>query len=265
MLNEEELMKALIYDNVNVTEENPLKEFFKIIIQLFVYIVIFYFLIFFTTGIVLKTLPIEKQIQLENFITDLSSIETKEIPNNEKEKIIKTRDLILNNDIHFPKTTNLDIKIIEHKEMNALCFPNGNIYITNKLYEKLDTEEKLAFVIAHEMAHYKNKDHLINLRKSISSSAVILSLCILGIEQNISTLVSETMDLSDYKYSKQKEMKADKYAAQILLSVYGDTRGGVEVLNILKKGEYNIEFDTFSTHPSLNKRISYLNRINQKY
>ena len=174
-------------------------------------------------------------------------------------------DFILNNDIHFPKTTNLDIKIIEHKEMNALCFPNGNIYITNKLYEKLDTEEKLAFVIAHEMAHYKNKDHLINLRKSISSSAVILSLCILGIEQNISTLVSETMDLSDYKYSKQKEMKADKYAAQILLSLYGNTRGGVEVLNILKKGEYNIEFDTFSTHPSLNKRISYLNKINQKY
>ena len=33
MPSNEELMKALIYDNVNVTEEDPLKEFFKVVIQ----------------------------------------------------------------------------------------------------------------------------------------------------------------------------------------------------------------------------------------
>jgi Zn-dependent protease with chaperone function len=265
MPNEEELMKALIYDNINVTEENPLKEFFKIIVQLIVYIVLFYFLIFFGSGIIIKTLSIEKQIKLENFITNLSHIKTKEISEGDKDRLSKVRNLILENDVKFPKTSKLDIGIIDHEEMNALCFPNGNIYITDKLYEKLDTDEKLTFVIAHEMGHYKNRDHLMNLRKSISSSAVIVSLCVLGIESNVATLVTETMDLSDYKYSKRVEANADKYAAKRLLSLYGNTNGGIEVINILKDGEYNIEFDMLSTHPSLNKRILYLKKVNKKY
>lgn len=265
MPSNEELMKALIYDNVNVTEEDPLKEFFKVVIQLATYIILFYLLIFCSSGLIIKTLSIEKQIKLENFITNLSQVKTKKITDEEKQRLINIRNVILEDDAKFPKTSKLDIGIIEHEEMNALCFPNGNIYITDKLFEKLDTEEKLTFVIAHEMGHYKNKDHLMNLRKSISNNVVILSLCILGVEQKFTTIVSETLDLSDYKFSKQIEANADKYAAKRLLSIYGNTNGGIEVLNILEEGKYNIEFDMLSTHPSLNKRLLFLKKLNQKY
>ena len=43
---EEEAIKALIYDNVNVTESNPLKDLMKIVFQLVVYVLIAYFSIF---------------------------------------------------------------------------------------------------------------------------------------------------------------------------------------------------------------------------
>ena len=45
----------------------------------------------------------------------------------------------------------------------------GNIYITDTLFKHLNSDEMLTFVIAHEMAHYKNRDHLMNLRKSNGS------------------------------------------------------------------------------------------------
>lgn len=266
MQNEDEAIKALIYDNVNVTEENQLKEFFKILVQLLIYIVIIYFSVFLFSGIAIKTLSLEKQIQFENFITNLSSVKTMEISDSEKNRLLAVRDTILRNDPQFPKTSKLDIGVINNEELNALCFPNGNIYITDKLYKQLDSDEKLLFVLAHEMAHYKNRDHLMNLRKTLSSSMVLLSLCVVGADaNNLSKIVSESMDLADYKFSRNVETRADKYAAKQLLSLYGDVKAGVEVMNILKSGDYNYSPEIFSTHPNIDKRIKYLNNLRRRY
>ena len=116
------------------------------------------------------------------------------------------------------------------------------------------------------MAHYKNRDHLMNLRKTLSSSVVLLSFCVVGADaNNLSKLVSESMDLADYKFSRNVETRADKYAAKQLLSLYGDVKAGVEVMNILKSGDYNYSPEIFSTHPNIDKRIKYLNNLRRRY
>ena len=177
--------------------------------------------------------------------------------------MLRAKNLILENDFNFPKTSKLDIGIINHEEMNALCYPNGNIYITDTLYKHLDTDEKLVFVIAHEMAHYKNKDHLMNLRKSIASNFVILTFVFSGADvSNIDDFVSSSLDLADLKYSRRKEASADRYAAKILKNIYGNVNGGIQVINVLSQGNYLDEQDFLSTHPSLKRRLSYLKKIN---
>ena len=175
MLSEEEAIKALIYDNVNVTESNPLKDLMKIVFQLVVYILITYFSIFCLTGFFIQNLSPKQQQWLENAITNASTVKTVDITDVDKERLTKIKNKILESDSDFPKTSALDIEIINHKEKNALCYPNGNIYITDTLFKHLDSDEMLTFVIAHEMAHYKNRDHLMNLRKSIASNFVILT------------------------------------------------------------------------------------------
>ena len=261
MLNEEDAIRALVYDNVNVTEENPMKELMKVLFQVFIYVVIAYFSIFFLTGIVLHNMSDSQQVWLENAIADTSFVETLKLTDTEKERLIRVRDEILQRDSDFPKTSALDIEIIEHPMKNSLCYPNGNIYITDSLYKYLTTDEMLTFVIAHEMAHYKNRDHLMNLRKNIASNCVILSFAILGGDVPIDKLVSSSLDLADMKYSKRKEALADKYAARILKRIYGNLDGGIQVIEILKQGDYD-ESDFFSTHPSLEKRIMYLKKNN---
>jgi len=263
MLNDDEAIKALIYDNVNVTETNPLKDFLKIVFQLMVYIVIAYFSIFYLTGLFIQNLSITQQQWLENAIANTSSVKTIEITDIEKDRLHKIKNKILESDLDFPKTSALEIGIINHTQKNALCYPNGNIYITDNLYKYLTTDEMLTFVIAHEMAHYKNKDHLMKLRKSIASNFVILTFAISGAEvSNIDNLVSSSLDLADMKYSRRKEASADKYAAKILKNIYGNVNGGIKVIEILRQGNYLDELDIFSTHPSLEKRALYLKKIN---
>ena len=263
MLSEEEAINALIYDNVNVTESNPLKDLLKIVFQLVVYVLIAYFSIFCLTGFFIQNLSPNQQQWLENAIANTSTVKTVDITDVDKERLVKIKNKILESDLDFPKTSALDIGIINHRQKNALCYPNGNIYITDTLFKHLNSDEMLTFVIAHEMAHYKNKDHLMNLRKSIASNFVILTFVFSGADvSNIDDLVSSSLDLADLKYSRRKEASADKYAAKILKKIYGNVNGGIQVINVLSQGNYLDEQDFLSTHPSLKRRLSYLKKIN---
>ena len=157
-----------------------------------------------------------------------------------------------------PNGPDYDEVIINDTHMNALCYPNGNIYITSELYKRLTDDEMLTFVIAHEMAHYKNKDHLMNLRKGISNASIIIFMSIVSPNnQEASKIIEGTLSLSDLKYSRSVEAKADLYAAKILNELYGRTTGGVQVLKILS-GQDTGAPEVLSDHPDIQKRIEKL-------
>ena len=116
----------------------------------------------------------------------------------------------------------------------------------------------LTFVIAHEMAHYKNKDHLMNLRKGISNASIIIFMSIVSPNnQEASKIIEGTLSLSDLKYSRSVEAKADLYAAKSLNELYGRTTGGVQVLKILS-GQDTGAPEVLSDHPDIQKRIEKL-------
>ena len=250
-----EAAKLLIDDETNVTETNPLKDLFQTCVQLVLILILVYLLTFIGSGIIIKSLSIEKQIQMENILSSMINTETQD-NNFDTKKIKDIRNRVLSVDRDFPKTSNLDIHIINDTQMNALCYPNGNIYITSELYKRLTDDEMLTFVIAHEMAHYKNKDHLMNLRKGISNASIIIFMSIVSPNnQEASKIIEGTLSLSDLKYSRSVEAKAD--AAKILNELYGRTTGGVQVLKILS-GQDTGAPEVLSDHPDIQKRIEKL-------
>lgn len=255
-----ERQKALAYDESNVTDTNPLIDLLKIMTQLVLILCVIYFSIFISLGIVIKTMSDEKQAKIENAISimvkDDKNVATKE----EQQRLNKIKQKILSADKKFPKTSKLDMGIAKEKQLNAWCYPNGSIYITSSLYEKLKDDEELTFVLAHEMGHYKNRDHLMSLRKNISSAAVLLFMSVVSPSNgDAAKIVSGTMNASDLHYSRGVEMKADNYAKSILKRIYGNTNGGVRALEVLDK-EKLIHFDLASTHPDTRKRIENLKK-----
>lgn len=257
-----EIAKSIIdSENINITESNSLKDFAAIVMNLFIFIISIYLFIYIASGVALKCLSLDKQIILENFISPSIQTNLTKITIEEQERLNKIKQDILNADIKFPKTSNLEIRIINHKQLNALCYPNGNIYITSALYNELETDEELTFVIAHEMAHYRNKDHLLNLRRNISNGAVLLLLSLASPnESNLSRYAESGLNLTDLKFSRGSEAKADRYAVSIMNALYGNARAGVNVLETLKeKNKFDIEF--LSTHPNMDKRIKYVKKF----
>lgn len=50
-------------------------------------------------------------------------------------------------------------RLLGAEKMNAFSLPGGRVYLTRGLYRELVTDELLAAVLAHEMAHIASKDH----------------------------------------------------------------------------------------------------------
>lgn len=257
--NDYEMQKALIYDESNVTDTNPLKELFKVAAQLVIVLAIVYFSIFAVSGIVIKTMTTSQQAKLENAIAGLAGKDDDIATEEEKERLDNIKDKILSTDKKFPRISKLKIGIVKNKNLNAWCYPNGKIYITDSLYKKLKDDEELTFVIGHEMGHYKNRDHLMALRKNLSSMAVIISTAIISPNGDILNIISGGIDASDLHYSKGVEMRADNYAKKALIKIYGNTNGGVRVLEIFEK-EGKLHLSVLSDHPDIRKRIKNLKK-----
>lgn len=255
--NYENCMK-LAYDDTNVTETKPAVEFMKVLAKLALVVVIFYLLIYITVGFVIASLTNEKQAKLEEFLSQVNDMEVMKIDKKDRMRLENAKKRVLSIDTNFSKTSTLDIEIIDVNQKNAFCLPNGKIYVTLPLYRTLN-DEMLTFVIAHEMGHYKNKDHLMKLRKYISANSVLILISILNSDsESITKLASGILTFEDLNSSRRVERKADLYAKNVMLGLYNNTEGAIEALKILEDKKHHGGLALFSTHPTIENRIKLM-------
>ncbi len=60
--------------------------------------------------------------------------------------------------------------LLKEKRPNAFAMPGGTTGLITGLLETLDNEIELAFVIAHELGHFHNRDHLSGLGRAAGFS-----------------------------------------------------------------------------------------------
>jgi predicted Zn-dependent protease len=69
------------------------------------------------------------------------------------------------------KETNPEVKcrihLVNSPIINALTFPDGDIFISSGLLDQIDNRDELAVVLGHEIAHLQNHDGLSQLRESV--------------------------------------------------------------------------------------------------
>ena len=254
-----ESAKKIIYDESNVTHKNPLVDLGEMLLKLTVAVILVYFIVFLLSGFLLKMMSSEKQIQLENLLSSFIPVKYQIEENNyDNWRINNIRNNIKYQDGNSLKTYNRNISIIDMKQKNAFCLPNGNIYISKPLYDDLKDDEMLTFVVAHEIAHYKNKDHLMALRKSFASMTVLIILAAANPNnQEIVKFVSTGFNLERLNHSRKTELNADKFAIQTLDNLYGNHKAGIRVLELLKNQEIS-DIEILSDHPNLNSRIKFI-------
>ena len=167
-----------------------------------------------------------------------------------------------------------DFHLIADNTVNAFCMPGGKIIMFSGLLSIANTEEKVAFVLGHEMAHAL-LDHS-RTRASVESAkntlvnvgyvgSFILDIFGMGAVGDITRASINAANIgSDFLFVKpfgrDQELEADRLGMLIIHWAGYDISGIPSFWDSMsQKGANNLEF--FSTHPSDEKRIANMKAL----
>jgi predicted Zn-dependent protease len=167
------------------------------------------------------------------------------------------------------------VAILDSTEINAFATSGGHIFITKGLIACTSTEDQLASVIAHEIAHIQLQHGLTAIRNSRYLDAV-MSGAIAGISAGAGSDIGELANvlgdsvgeimitMVNNGYAKDQEFEADNTALSLLKSSGYEPSAIVGMLHSLEKNE--VKGSGFGkTHPAPKDRISKVEANIKKY
>ena len=229
----------------------------------------FLFISFSSTLVYLFPHNWEKKIGESTYKTLSSTIlEKSEIPEKRKadlreksQKVFKHSNLYKNPEIKFNKSNILG--------PNALALPGGPIVITDDLIKLLKDDELILAIIAHEIAHIKERHSLQQIVEVAGLSSI--AWMIFGLDESIlEEIVFIGINVWSLKKSRDLEKDADLMALKLLEKTGISKKSFIQAIEKLTK-HYCIETKLeksvcmsevrsgwLSTHPTGAERLEYL-------
>lgn len=163
------------------------------------------------------------------------------------------KDNILNSGrVKNKKNFAWEVKIIkDDKVLNAFCTPGGYIYVYTGLIKYLDTEDQLAGVLGHEIAHADMRHSTRQLTKVMPLAVVGEVLA--GNNKNKAAIANITTTLASLSFSRDHEKEADKYSVYYLCNGGYDGAGAAGFFKKIKGKNSTPQF--LSTHPDPGNRV----------
>ena len=143
------------------------------------------------------------------------------------------------------------VKIIDDsKTLNAFATPGGYIYVYTGLIKFLDTEDQLAGVMGHEIAH---ADLRHSTRQMTSSYGVSTLLSVATGNASQGAVQQVLSGLTSLKFSRNHETEADTYSVNYLCNTKYDAAGAAGFFKKIAGSSSTPVF--MSTHPDSGDRV----------
>ena len=160
--------------------------------------------------------------------------------------------------------------VVKSDTPNAFACPGGIVLITTGLLKSVKSEDELAGVLAHEIAHVAHSDGVSAIKKSQWTKLGVDVAVEVGKDYTPSqakaltdafsgTVADVTKQVLESGYSKSAEKNADDSAVSYLTKAGYDPRALVAVLENVSKSGSTDAGKWLSTHSSPDKRIAALN------
>jgi len=158
--------------------------------------------------------------------------------------------------------------ILDSPELNAFSSPGGHIFVTRGLVELTDSEDMLAAVIAHELAHIMLK-HSINIINTMRFNEEMSAIAdrasafagrgsaaaqrLLVFRDSVGAMMDTLLKNG---YSQRQELEADQEAIILLAASGYNPMAIMDVLKALQTIENSQRSGFSTTHPSASERIA---------
>lgn len=239
--------------SVNVSKEHPLVEASSLIIGLGLIFVAIAVVLVVMVEVVLHFVPAEYEAEMfQTWIPrDLVTVAV------DDEQLDKAERVLARLARHNPESPyTFSVEIDDRPEINAMAFPGGLIVVTRGLMDQVETENELAFVLGHEIGHYRNRDHIRALGRGL-----VLSLFYMALAGNDTSNYGATVaDLTLRSFNRQQETQADLFGLELVQTEYGHVSDSWRLFERLAEtdGELAEYLSYTRTHPSPENRVEAL-------
>jgi len=158
--------------------------------------------------------------------------------------------------IDLPEDLKLDVKVYMNPLLYIFTMSNGAIRVNSGVIEAFNDNE-LLFLMAHEIAHLKEKDHKGSYRKAHAMFALENALNMSGdivASTSNGLLESVTSRMRKSQFQKDEEFSADSYAIQVLKKHGINKKVAVDTLEYLQY----MNAPLLKLHPTGHERIKHI-------
>jgi predicted Zn-dependent protease len=166
--------------------------------------------------------------------------------------------------MELPEGLDVTVHYVKSDVINAVATLGGNIIVYDGLLSRMPNENALAMVLAHEIAHVKERHVIRAMSGGLLFSAVASAL--FGNVDFVAGMASGSGILTSLHYSRAREREADREALPALLAVYGHVGGFADMFSAMAKKTKDRERPPLflSTHPLDAERWRYLHALARK-
>lgn len=243
-------------EGINVSETHPLVEAGTLVVGLTAIFVAFVVLLVFLIELVLYFVPAEKEAALfrDWLPNDLIAVSPTD------ERLEQTQALVDELAALWPESPYaFRVEIDQSEAANAMALPGGLIIVTEGLLDQVESENELAFVLGHELGHFRNRDHL----RALGRGVVLSLFFAVTTGSDVSGLGISVSDLALRGFSRKQEVAADAFGLGLVHARYGHVDEAWRLFERWDDGDDNL-FDIVaytSTHPQPGDRIERLEEL----
>jgi len=163
----------------------------------------------------------------------------------------------------LPPGMDVTVHYGDEKTVNAMATLGGNVVFYRGLLERLASEDAVATVLAHEIAHAKLRHPAAGLGRGVAVG-IVLSVVSSGMGRGVGgDPVQLAGMLPLLKYSRDQERAADEEALAAVAALYGHVGGALEVFTVLGRlgGDESARVGILQTHPFGSERLARVDEL----
>jgi len=246
-----------IPEGINASDENPLKEFATLLIGVALLFVTAILILSVMANWLAPYIPFSwerKVVANAEFLSDRSGLSD---AHSEAEKALTELGERLLAEATLEPELAFEFYLLDEDMPNAFATLGGYVFVTRGLLQAVSSENALAMVVAHEIAHIKCRHPIQTLTRGALISIVYAALVGGGGSVDAQSLLGQAGLITSLSFNRDMEHDADEFAIATLLKEYGHLQGAEEFFQkMLEKTDQPEWLTFFQTHPHTEARMS---------
>ncbi len=249
-------------DDVNVTARHPLKEGAVMLAGVFAVVAILLGAAVLVVDRLIPYLPPSWEASIFPAFDAMRHVPSLDVERAQQEKLEAILERLV---AHWPEhPESLRVGLIDSSQPNALAFPGGLILVTTGLMDQVESENELAFVLGHELGHYRGRDHVRSLGRGLALGLILTAI---GQSGSAGELIAFTGQLTSRSFSREQESSADTFGLSLVVAEFGHVEGATDFFEKLPSPDSSLERSLatyLATHPLSDARVEDMERLSEE-